>query len=153
MLHKNIEIAVGALMLAGILAMAFLALQVSSQSLHKNGDGYTVTAYFTNVSGLTEKAKVSLAGVTVGRVTQISIDPKTLKAKVTLVINKDVNYLAEDTSAVVQTAGVLGEKYIGLYPGIADQLLENGSTIYNTQSSLILEDLIGKLVAGMAAKS
>lgn len=152
MRQKNFEIGVGLLMLAGILAMAFLALQVSSRSLGQGNGGYEVAAYFNNVSGLTEKAKVSLAGVTIGRVTHIEIVPATLKAKVTLSINKEVDYLSEDTTAVIQTAGILGEKYIGLYSGAADELLVDGSEIYNTQSSLILEDLIGKLVANLAAK-
>lgn len=153
MKQRTLEIGVGLMMLAGILAMTFLALQVSSRSLGQNSNGYTVTAYFSNVSGLTDKAKVSLAGVTVGRVTAITIVPETMKAKVTLQINGEVNYLSDDSSAVIQTAGILGEKYIGLYPGVGDELLVEGSSIYNTQSSLILEDLIGKLVANLAAKN
>jgi phospholipid/cholesterol/gamma-HCH transport system substrate-binding protein len=67
-------------------------------------------------------------------------------------IAKDVDYLAEDSSAVIQTAGVLGEKYVAIYPGANDDTLVEGSKIYDTQSSMIFEDMIGKLVTNLAAK-
>lgn len=153
MQDKKFEFGVGVLMLAGILAMAFLAIQVSSRNNAEGNNSYTITAYFNNVSGLTEKAKVSLAGVTIGRVQKIEIVPATLQAKVTMQINRDINYLSSDSSAVIQTAGILGEKYIGLYPGSQDETLTDDSKIYDTQSSLILEDLIGKLVTNIAAKN
>ena len=152
MQQKKIEIGVGLLMLAGILAMAFLAIQVSSRNMEQGSNGFQINAYFNNVSGLTAKAKVSLAGVTIGRVKSIEIVPTTMKAKVTLQINKEINYLATDSAAVIQTAGILGEKYIAIYPGADNDVLTDGSEIYDTQSSLILEDLIGKLVTSLAAK-
>ena len=152
MQQKFIEISVGLLMLAGMAALAFLALQVSSRTFSQNQGGYGVVAYFTNTSGLTDKAKVSLAGVTIGQVESIEIVPASMKAKVAMKINKDVNYLSSDSSAVIQTAGILGEKYVALYPGSADEVLDAGREIYDTQSSMIFEDMIGKLVTNLAAK-
>ncbi len=149
---KFIEITVGLLMLAGIAALSFLAIQVSSRGFNQNKDGYDVSAYFTNVAGLTDKARVTLAGVTIGYIKSIAIVPGTLKAKVDMKIEKDVDYLADDSSAVIQTAGVLGEKYVAIYPGSADEVLEGGSEIYDTQSSMIFEDMIGKLVTNLAAQ-
>ena len=152
MQQKLIEISVGLLMLAGIAAVTFLALQVSARGFSQNQAGYNVAAYFTNAAGLTDKAKVSLAGVTIGRVESIEITPTTMKAKVAMKINSDVNYLSSDSTAVIQTSGVLGEKYVAIYPGSADEYLEPGSEIHDTQSSMIFEDMIGKLVTNLAAQ-
>ena len=149
---KFIEFSVGLLMLAGIAALAFLALQVSARGFNQGQDGYDVSAYFTNVAGLTSNARVTLAGVTIGHVEKIEIVPATMQARVDLKINKTVDYLADDSSAVIQTAGVLGEKYVAIYPGSNDALLEGGSEITDTQSSMIFEDMIGKLVTNLAAK-
>lgn len=148
---KFMEISVGLLMLAGIAALAFLAIQVSSRGFGQTKDGYDVSAYFTNVSGLTDRARVTLAGVTIGYIEGIEIVPGTLKARVDMKIEKAVDYLSDDSSAVIQTAGVLGEKYVAIYPGSSDAVLEGGSEIYDTQSSMIFEDMIGKLVSNIAA--
>lgn len=139
-------------MLAGMAALTFLALQVSARGFGQNKGGYEVVAYFTNTSGLTDKAKVSFAGVTIGQVQSIEIVPASMKAKVSMKINKDVDYLSTDSSAVIQTAGVLGEKYVAIYPGSEDDVLTAGAEIYDTQSSMIFEDMIGKLVTNLAAK-
>ena len=152
MQRKFIEVSVGLLMLAGIAAVAFLALQVSARGFSQHKDGYEVTAYFSNAAGLTDKARVSLAGVPIGQVKSIEIVPASMKAKVLMQINKDVNYLSNDSSAVIQTSGVLGEKYVAIYPGSADDVLEAGAEIYDTQSSMIFEDMIGKLVTNLAEK-
>jgi phospholipid/cholesterol/gamma-HCH transport system substrate-binding protein len=152
MQQKLIEISVGLLMLAGIAAVTFLALQVSARGFSQNQAGYSVAAFFTNAAGLTDKAKVSLAGVTIGRVESIEIIPATMKAKVAMTINSDVDYLSNDSTAVIQTSGVLGEKYVAIYPGSADELLEPGAEIHDTQSSMIFEDMIGKLVTNLAAQ-
>jgi phospholipid/cholesterol/gamma-HCH transport system substrate-binding protein len=152
MQQKLIEISVGLLMLAGIAAVTFLALQVSARGFSQNQAGYNIDAFFTNAAGLTDKAKVSLAGVTIGRVESIEIIPTTMKAKVAMKIDNDVNYLSSDSTAVIQTSGVLGEKYVAIYPGSADEYLEPGAEIHDTQSSMIFEDMIGKLVTNLAAQ-
>lgn len=149
---KFIELTVGLLMLAGIAALAFLALQVSSRGVNQAQGGYDVAAYFTNVAGLTDRAKVTLAGVIIGQVQGIEIVPGTMKAKVTMKIDGSVDYLSSDSSAVIQTAGVLGERYVAIYPGSEDETLESGGEIHDTQSSMILEDMIGKLVTNLAAQ-
>jgi len=151
MKSRLMEISVGLLMLAGIAALAFLALQVSSRGFSQGKDGYGVSAYFTNVAGLTNRARVTLAGVNIGYIESIAIVPGTLKARVDMKIEKDVDYLSDDSTAVIQTSGVLGEKYVAIYPGSSDGTLEAGSEIYDTQSSMIFEDMIGKLVSNIAA--
>ena len=146
MQNRGIEIGVGALMLAGILALLVLAMNVSGLSLSQQTGGYTIYARFDNIGGLTERAKVSLSGVPIGEVKAIRIDTQRLMAEVEMSIYKDVDYLSADSSAQILTAGLLGEKYIGLTPGFEDDLLKEGSVIEDTQSALVLEELIGKFL-------
>src|SRR6185503_18949526 len=126
----TIEISVGAFMLAGMLALGFLAVQVSGLSIHdSNRDTYKLYAHFTNASGLAVRAKVSVAGVVVGRVTAIKLDPKDTRAKVEMAIQKEVNFLTTDSIASIQTAGILGEKYISISVGGDPEMLADGQEI------------------------
>lgn len=150
---RTIEISVGAFMLAGILAMGFLAIQVSGLSIHdSNRDTYKLYAHFTNASGLTARAKVSIAGVVIGRVTAITLDPKDTRAKVELTLQKSVNFVTSDSIASIQTAGILGEKYVSLSIGGDPEVLKDGDEIADTQSALVLEDLIGKVLTSIGSK-
>jgi phospholipid/cholesterol/gamma-HCH transport system substrate-binding protein len=149
----TIEISVGAFMLAGMLALGFLAVQVSGLSIHdSNRDTYKLYAHFTNASGLAVRAKVSVAGVVVGRVTAIKLDPKDTRAKVEMAIQKEVNFLTTDSIASIQTAGILGEKYISISVGGDPEMLADGQEITDTQSALVLEDLIGKVLTSIGSK-
>ncbi len=150
---RTLEISVGAFILAGFLALAFLAIQVSGISMndsHRNT--YQLYARFSNASGLAERSKITVAGVTIGRVTSIKLDPKDNRAKVEMAIQKDVDYLTLDSIASIQTAGILGEKYISISVGGDPTLLENGNEITDTQSALVLEDLIGKVLTSLGGK-
>lgn len=150
---RTIEISVGAFMLAGILALGFLAVQVSGLSIQdSNRDTYKLYARFSNASGLAERAKVAVAGVVIGRVTSIKLDPRDNRAKVEMTIQKDVNFLTLDSIASIQTAGILGEKYISISVGGDPEVLANGGEIVDTQSSLVLEDLIGKVLTSIGGK-
>ena len=144
---RTVEISVGAFMLAGILALAFLAVQVSGLNLRDNNrETYQLSAHFNNASGLAVRAKVTVAGVVIGRVTSIGLDPKDTRALVSMAIDKHVDYLTVDSIAAIQTAGILGEKYISISPGGDPDTLKNGDEIQDTQSALVLEDLIGKFL-------
>ncbi len=150
---RTIEISVGAFIFAGILALCFLAIQVSGLSIHdSNRDTYKLYAHFSNASGLAERAKITVAGVVIGRVTSISLDPKDNRAKVEMSIQKDVNYLTLDSIASIQTAGILGEKYISISVGGDPDVLKAGDEIVDTQSALVLEDLIGKVLTSLGGK-
>ncbi len=153
MRSRTIEISVGAFMLTGILALAFLAIQVSGINIHdSNRDTYKLYAHFSNASGLAERAKITVAGVVIGRVTHIVLDPKDNRAKVEMAIQKNVNYLTLDSIAAIQTAGILGEKYISISVGGDADVLKDGSEIVDTQSALVLEDLISKVLTSMGSK-
>lgn len=145
--NRALEVTVGLFVLAGILAFVLLGFRVSGLGLVNSDQGtYQVTAYFDNVEGLKVRSRVSFAGVNIGKVTSIELAPKFYQAKVTMEINNNVNFLPEDSTAIIYTAGLLGEKYIGFSLGGDEEMLKQGSIIKDTQSSLVLEDLINKFV-------
>jgi len=143
---RTMEIGVGFLMLAGAVALAVLALNISGLNLADQGGGYKVYARFENIGGLTARAKVAMSGVQIGEVTAIRLDPKFLVAEVEMRIRDDVDFLSTDSSAQILTAGLLGEQYIGITPGAEDVNLKDGDRIQDTQSALVLEDLVGKFL-------
>jgi phospholipid/cholesterol/gamma-HCH transport system substrate-binding protein len=147
MQSRSIEITVGAFILLGIVALSFLTIQVSGLSVADvHRDSYKLSAKFNTIAGLTPRAKVMVAGVTVGHVTDIYIDPISVRAVVDMAIDSDVDYLTTDSIASIKTAGVLGEQYVSISVGGAPDVLGPGDTIKDTQSAMILEDLIGKFV-------
>ncbi len=150
MQSRTVEIWVGLFIAAGMAALFMLAMQVSNLTLVNNDEGYNVTARFENISGLKVRAAVTVAGVRVGRVTDIGFDPQTFEAVVTMNISNQYDQLPLDTSASIFTAGLLGEQYVGLEPGGEMELLEDGSEIMLTQSALILEQLIGQFLFSKA---
>ena len=143
---RTLEIGVGALILAGVISLVTLAINVSGLSLTDRAGGYTIYARFENIGGLTERAKVSLSGVQIGEVSAIRIDSRMLMADMEMRIFSEVDYLSIDSSAQILTAGLLGEKYIGITPGFEEETLQEGSRIEDTQSALVLEELIGKFL-------
>ncbi|HGY11962.1 MAG TPA: outer membrane lipid asymmetry maintenance protein MlaD, partial [Desulfobacterales bacterium] len=111
-----------------------------------------ITANFDNVSGLKERSAVSIAGVTVGRVTSIFVDPISYEAVVEMKIDARFNDVPVDSSVGIYTAGLLGEKYVGIEPGGAPDVLEEGSVIRLTQSSIVLEKLISQFLFSQSDK-
>ena len=134
------------MMVAGVAALVALALQVSGGNMSRNAESYAITALFDNAAGLGPKAKVTMAGVTVGEVVAVDIDPNALMAEVHMEIYGQVNYLSIDSSASILTAGLLGEKYVGLSVGAEEDVLVDGDVIEDTQSALVLEELIGQFL-------
>ena len=152
MQNRTMEIGVGLFLLAGILALLLLALRVSGLSPTASTDTYKLYAYIDNIAGLTVRAKVTMAGVTIGKVTAVDLDRDNYTARVTLQLEKRVDNLPTDSTASILTAGLLGEKYIGISVGGEDTVLKDGGTIHDTQSSLVLEDLIGKFLMNTVSK-
>ncbi len=144
---RTLEIAVGGFLIAGFLALAFLAIKVSGLTFSAPADSYRIQAKFENVAGLTVRAKVTLGGVLIGRVTNITLDTDSWSAMVEMAIDGDVKGLSTDTNAAILTSGLLGEKYIGLTPGADEEFLQAGSIIRDTQSALVLENLIGSFLS------
>jgi phospholipid/cholesterol/gamma-HCH transport system substrate-binding protein len=146
---KGIEILVGIFVLMGMLGLVFLALQAANLGSVGGGDTYTVKARFDNIGGLKVRAPVRTAGVTVGRVTQIALDGKTYQGVVTMEVGRNYRF-PKDSAAKILTAGLLGDQYIGLEPGGDDKDLAPGDTVPQTQSAVVLENLIGQFFTSKA---
>lgn len=143
---RAIEILVGLFMLLFFAAMFILAMKVSNLTSLTSKPGYTLVANFENIGGLKSRAPVAASGVKVGEVVNISYDPETFEARVTLSIEDEFSSFPTDTTASIYTAGLLGEQYIGLDPGAEDDLLGNNDEISLTQSAIVLERLIGQVL-------
>ena len=144
--RRAVEIWVGLFVAAGCAALFMLAMRVSNLAMASTGDAYELTARFQNIGGLTLRAPVRASGVLVGRVSGIRYDQESYEAIVTLSVEKHFSRFPVDTSASIFTSGLLGEQYIGLTPGAEDQFLKHGDTLAFTDSALVLERLIGRLM-------
>ena len=150
---RTVEIWVGLFVAAGLAALFMLAMQVSNLTVVSGDSGYLVKARFENVSGLKVRSPVTVAGVRVGRVTDIRYDNDSYQAVVSMRIGAEYDKLPLDTTASVLTSGLVGEKYIGLEPGGDMDMLKNGDEIKLTQSSLVLEQMIGKFLFSKATET
>ena len=133
---------VGLFIALGLAAVIFLALRVANQTSLSAAPSYPVIAYFDNIGGLKVRAPVKSAGVNIGRVTSIKLDPKTYQAKVEMQLDNRFEF-SSDSSASILTAGLLGEQYIGLEAGADTEMLQPGDAIQFTSSAVVLEKLIG----------
>lgn len=147
---KGIETLVGMFVLLGLAALTFVALKAANLATFGSRDSYTLQARFDNIGGLKPRAPVRSAGVTVGRVTSIRLDPKTYQGLVTLEVDREVQF-PKDSSARILTSGLLGDQYIGLEAGGEEKNLAPGDTIKQTQSAVVLESLISQFLFNKAA--
>ncbi|HNU09932.1 MAG TPA: outer membrane lipid asymmetry maintenance protein MlaD [Rubrivivax sp.] len=150
MTKRGMEILVGLFVLLGMLALVFVALKAANLTSFNSGATYVLTARFDNIGGLKVRAPVRSAGVAVGRVTSIVLDPKTYQGVVTLAVDQRFKF-PQDSAAKILTSGLLGDQYIGIEPGGDDVDLAPGANIAQTQSAVVLENLIGQLLTGKAA--
>jgi len=147
--RTTLDLWVGIFVVAGAAALVMLAMKVGNLGTYNMSDSYQVHGYFSNIGGLKTKASIKSAGVLVGRVTEISLDPERYEANVVMSIDKRYKF-PKDTFANILTSGLLGEQYIGLSPGGDDVMLKDGDQIKMTQSAMVLEDLIGKFIYSKA---
>ncbi len=143
---RTMEISVGAFIVAGILALVMVALRVSGLTVTTSSDSYQVVAHFSNVGGLGVRAKVSMSGVAVGKVVSIDFDQETYDARVVMEIEGRYDNIPYDSTASILTSGLLGEQYLGISVGGDDEYLADGDVFEDTQSALVLEELIGKFI-------
>ncbi|HET7774690.1 MAG TPA: outer membrane lipid asymmetry maintenance protein MlaD [Burkholderiaceae bacterium] len=150
--RKSYDFFVGLFVLAGLLALAFLALRAGNlTSSIGSGNTYELTARFDNIGQLKDKAPVKSAGVVVGRIKDIRFDTQTFQATVTLAMDARFQF-PKDTTAKILTAGLLGEQYIGLEAGGDPDNLKAGERFARTQSALVLENLISQFLFSKAAE-
>ncbi|NDF12323.1 MAG: outer membrane lipid asymmetry maintenance protein MlaD [Proteobacteria bacterium] len=147
-MKKNVlETIIGALVL--LVAASFVYTAYSSSRIHANSDGYSLVARFDKVDGLALGSDVRMSGLKVGIVTGEEIDPQTYRAVITLNVDNKLK-LPKDSTAAVSSDGLLGGKFLSLIPGAEEEMLKNGEEIQFTQSSVNLEELIGKFIFGSA---
>jgi len=153
--NRGVEIGTGLFVLLGFAALVFLTTQLPGSKLSTNSvaNAFNVTARFDNVGDLKVGAPVTMAGVTVGRVTSVGVDRNEFRAVVKLAIDKQYDKIPDDSWANIETAGLLGAKYIGIDAGGSETYLKDGGQIENTQPAVVLEKLINKLFAAFAGKS
>lgn len=144
------DVWVGLFVIIGAAAVLFLALKAGNLLTLSFEETYAVTAKFDNIGGLKPRAAVKSAGVVVGRVESIGFDDKTYQARVVLQLEKKFAF-PKDTSAKILTAGLLGEQYMGLEPGASEKNLASGDVITQTQSAVVLENLISQFLYNKAA--
>ena len=147
---RTVEISVGAFVLAGILALVFLVVRVSGINF-EDSSTYSISARFDDVAGLKRRAKVSLAGVVIGRVSHIQVDTEYGEAVVHMEIERRAGPLSTDTGAQILTEGIIGSRYVSLLPGADEETLDEGDEILDTQGALVLENLIGDLVTNLGS--
>ena len=148
--RSTLDLWVGIFVTIGIAAILFLALKVGNLLTVTTAPGYRVEAGFDNIGGLKVRAPVKAAGVVVGRVEQIRLDPQTYQAVVSMRIDRGYEF-SKDTIASILTSGLLGEVYVGLSAGGDTQMLADGGRIAKTQSAIVLEKLIGQFLFDKAA--
>ena len=146
MRRDSVELGVGIFVLIGILCVGYLTVRLGKMQIL--GDNYyTLSARFQSVTGLKTGSQVEIAGVQVGQVDSIALDPKEMVAITQLKIRRDVQ-LTDDVIASVKTAGLIGDKYIKLSPGGSGDILKPGDMITDTESALDIEALISKYAFG-----
>ncbi len=142
MRNINVETGVGIFLIVGLVCLGYLSVSLGDVNLFGT-DQYSVTAQFANISGLKEGASVEIAGVTIGKVSKIQLED--YEALVELLIDKDIE-LQEDSIASIRTQGIIGDKYIKISPGGADEYVGPGGEILETESTIDLEELVGKYI-------
>ena len=150
MKRTTIDLWVGIFVTMGFAAIVFLALKVGNLATLETRPSYRIDAGFDNIGGLKLRAPVKAAGVIVGRVEGVRLDPKSYEAIVTLRMDNGYQF-SKDTIASILTSGLLGEVYIGLDAGGDPAMIGDGGRIAKTQSAVVLEKLIGQFLFDKAA--
>ena len=148
---KKSEIWVGIFLLIAFLAALFVCLKAANVTSLRSEPTYQVYATFDNIGGLKISSPVRIGGVVIGRVADISLDQKTYLPRVTLDIESQYSQIPDTSSLAIRTSGLLGEQYLALNVGFDDpemgtSMLKEGSTIQDTKSAMVLEDLIGQFL-------
>jgi len=151
MQRSMLDLWVGVFVIAGLAALVVLAFKVGNMSSAGAGETYSLQANFDNIGGLKPRAPVKSAGVVVGRVTRIEFNNDRFTAKVTLTINKAVQF-PKDSTAAILTSGLLGEQYVGIDGGGDGEMFKAGDNIRLTQSAVVLEKLISQFMFDKAAQ-
>ena len=150
--NYKVELASGIFLLLGIVALAWLATSATDYGQDLGKETYSVTARFQDVGDLRVRAPVKIGGVTVGMVESIELDPVSFEAVVTMNLAMQFNEIPSDTGASILTSGMLGNRYVGLEPGGAPDMLADGDELFITQSAIVLEQVVSKFLFNAGIK-
>jgi phospholipid/cholesterol/gamma-HCH transport system substrate-binding protein len=142
----DMELVVGVFLLIGMFSLAYISVKLGKLEV-LGGGGYTVVADFDNDGGIKAGASVEIAGVPIGRVTGVKLDPESYQAVVTMQVNEGVK-LQDDAIASIKTKGLIGEKFVQVTPGASEKIIPDGGKIRDTESAIDIESLISKFVFG-----
>ncbi len=149
--RRAMDMWVGLFVVIGFAAIVFLAMRVGNLTQVGGRPGYILQAHFDNIGGLKPQAPVKVAGVVVGTVDAIQLNPRTYQADVSLKIEADYHF-PKDTIASVLTSGLLGEQYIGLDAGGDPEMLKGSDTLMKANSAVVLEKLISQFLFSKASE-
>jgi phospholipid/cholesterol/gamma-HCH transport system substrate-binding protein len=150
MREAKLEIAVGLFVVAGMLALAWLSVKLARFEL-MGGEYYAVHARFSSIAGLKNGAGVEIAGVEIGRVQEITLDPQEYEARVLMKIRRDVA-IQEDAMASIRTRGLIGDRYVKITPGGSGTHLTHGGQVTQTEPAINIEELISQFIHGSVGK-
>ena len=142
--RPSFAIGTGLFIVLGFAALAYLATQTTSVANSHQGSSYTIDAHFANVGQLKERAPVKIAGVRVGQVQSITLDPAKEQADVKLSIDKRFDKIPDDSVATIFTSGLLGDQYVGIQYGASAKSVAEGGTLALTKPAQQLEEMLGK---------
>ena len=142
----NVDLIVGLFVVTGFLAFVYLSLQLGEFSPFSMQENYVVRAEFGNVSGLKRGAVVEIAGVTIGKVAGVDLGEHD-RAMVTMYIDSKVK-ISDDAIASIRTQGIIGDKYVRISQGGAEEFIQNGGQISETESAVDIEELVSKYIFG-----
>ena len=143
MAENPMEILAGAVVLAG--AVAFVTYAGHGAGLGAQTTTYPLHAAFRSVEGITPGSDVKLAGVKVGTIAALTLNPKTYMADAEIQIDKAI-LLPTDSAILISSEGLLGGNYVELVPGGATDNLAPGDEIEDTQGAVSLVSLLMKFV-------
>jgi phospholipid/cholesterol/gamma-HCH transport system substrate-binding protein len=148
----NSEFSVGLFVLLAFFALLFVTIQTTTLNFSQSNSSYNLNASFTDINGLSTKAPVRIAGVKIGEVTEIMLNPETYQADVKMVIYSDVTRIPTDSVISIFTEGVVGSKFAAIDPGFETDMLKDNGLIAKTKPSYAIEQVINEAIAMFATK-
>lgn len=145
MAQNPTEVAVGGVVLA--VAIGFMVYAAQATGFSRAAGGYPLHASFRSVEGITTGADVKLAGVKVGTITDLELNPKTFFADATISVKNGIE-IPTDSAILISQDGLLGGSYVEIVPGGAIDNLQPGDEIEDTQGAVSLISLLMKFVSG-----
>ena len=148
----NSEFSVGLFVLLAFFALLFVTVQTTTLNFSQTNTSYNLNASFTDINGLSTKAPVRIAGVKIGEITEIALNPETYQADVKMVIYNDITKIPTDSVVSIFTEGVVGSKFVAIDPGFETDMLKDNGTIAKTKPSYAIEQVINEAIAMFATK-